>query len=307
VCAQGHRWPIVAGIQRFVHSGTNYADAFGLQWNTYRTTQLDSYTRTTLSRDRAYRCLGETCVRQLHGGSLDVLEVGCGAGRFSEVLLAAGARLTSVDMSSAVEANVANFPQNERHRVFQADVRHLPFAPQQFDLVFCLGVIQHTPNTEATIRHLYDQVRPGGWLVIDHYTHSLSAYTKTAPLFRMVLTRVPPSTSLRWCRGLVTKLLPLHRAVRRHRVAQALLSRLSPVLSYYHALPLDDRLQEEWSLLDTYDSLTDRYKRYRTRGQIADTLHLLGGEEIWCEKGGNGVEARCRKPLLASSPKSPSR
>jgi SAM-dependent methyltransferase len=34
-----------------------------------------------------------------------VLEAGCGAGRFTEVLLKAGAYVTSIDLSSAVEAN----------------------------------------------------------------------------------------------------------------------------------------------------------------------------------------------------------
>ncbi len=74
------------------------------------------------------------------------------------------------------------------------------------------------------------------------------------------------------------------------------MSRVSPVLSYYHALPLDDELQRQWALLDTHDSLTDWYKHFRTRGQIRTTLERLGAREIWCEYGGNGVEARGRRP-----------
>src|SRR5439155_24833260 len=139
--------------------------------------------------------------------------------------------------------------------------------------------------------------RPGGWLVIDHYTYTLSEFSKAALLFRLVLCRVPPERGLRWSRRLVEVFLPLHRAARHHRIAQSLLSRLSPILAYYHALPLDDDLQREWSLLDTHDSLTDRYKRFRTKGQIARHLQALGAEAIWFEYGGNGVEARCRRPL----------
>jgi SAM-dependent methyltransferase len=197
-----------------------------------------------------------------------------------------------------VEANQENFPQGERHRVFRADALRLPFAPGQFDLVFCLGVLQHTPDPEQTIGRLYEQVRPGGWLAIDHYTHNLSYYTKaTAPLFRMVLRRLPPEKGLKVTERLVATFLPLHRAVRKSRVSQALLSRVSPILAYYHALPLSDDLQREWSLLDTHDSLTDWYKHFRTKGQIRRTLEHLGGEAIWSEYGGNGVEARCRRPI----------
>lgn len=293
-CPRGHRWPVVRGIPRVVPGGGNYADAFGLQWNTYRRTQLDSYTGRPLSRERARRCLGETAGTLLNRDEpANVLEVGCGAGRFTEVLLSTRARVTSVDLSSAVDANQENFPQGDRHRVLQADVRRLPFAERLYDVVFCLGVIQHTPSPEETIKNLYAQVKPGGWLVIDHYTHNLSWYTKTAPLFRVVMRRLPPATAMQWSRALVNTFFPLHRAARKSRVAQALVSRVSPVLTYFHTLDLDDELQREWALLDTNDSLTDRYKHFRTREQIRRVLEALGGTEIWCEYGGNGVEARC--------------
>jgi 2-polyprenyl-3-methyl-5-hydroxy-6-metoxy-1,4-benzoquinol methylase len=284
------------GIPRMIPSARSYADAFGLQWNVYRKTQLDSHTGSPISRVRARRCLGEEALKLLgRPAGADVLEVGCGAGRFTEVLLAEGARVTSVDLSSAVEANQANFPQNERHRVLQADVMQLPFAPRQFDVVFCLGVIQHTPSPEDTIAKLYEQVRPGGWLVIDHYAYSLSAMTKSRGLFRIVLRRMSPERGLRWTERLVALLFPLHRAVRKYRIAQALLSRISPVVTYFHSYKLSDELHRQWSLLDTHDSLTDWFKHRRTKGQIRRTLERLGVADLTCEYGGNGVEARGRR------------
>ena len=75
------------------------------------------------------------------------------------------------------------------------------------------------------------------------------------------------------------------------------LGRISPLLTYYQAHPeLDDRLQYEWALLDTHDSLTDYYKHLRTAGQIERALSDLGATAVWVAKGGNGVEARCSKP-----------
>ena len=299
-CREGHRWKVVGGIPRITPDGSGlYAEPFGLQWKVYRRVQLDSYTGTTLSLDRARRCLGEAAWQALHGARrTDVLEVGCGAGRFTEVLLGTRAHVTSVDLSTAVDANQENFPQDERHRVLQADVRRLPFDAESYDVVFCLGVIQHTPSPEETMAKLYRHVKPGGWLVVDHYTYTVSQLTKTLPLFRLVLRRMSPARGLRWTERLVRVFLPLHRAVRKHRLAQALLSRVSPVLAYYHVLPLDDDLQRQWALLDTHDALTDWYKHLRTRGQIRRTLERLGGVDIWCEYGGNGVEARCRRPPL---------
>jgi hypothetical protein len=164
--------------------------------------------------------------------------------------------------------------------------------------VLCLGVVQHTPDPEATIERLYAQVRPGGWLVLDHYAPSLSHYTKiTALLLRPVLKRLPPRHGTVAAELLSKAFIPMHRAVRHQKLLQMALSRLSPLLTYYHVHPeLNDRLQREWAILDTHDSLTDYYKHFRTGGQILSTLSRLGAREIWVAKGGNGIEARCRKP-----------
>ncbi len=299
-CASGHAFPVREEIPRLLENPDNYAAAFGAQWKRYRRTQLDSYTRTTYSRDRLRRCLGEAAwLRLQQPRPLQVLEAGCGAGRFTEVLLATpAAMVTSTDLSSAVEPNQLNFPQSGRHRIAQCDINRFPFGPGQFDIVVCLGVVQHTRDPERTIADLYRQVKPGGWLVIDHYRHTLSTSTKfTAILLRPFLKRLPPQQGMAATRALTRWFFPLHRAVRRHKPLQMMLSRVSPILTYFHALPdLTDELQYEWSELDTNDNLTDWYKRLRTAGSIRKTLASLGMVDISVEKGGNGIEARGRKP-----------
>ena len=193
-----------------------------------------------------------------------VLEAGCGAGRFTEILLNQGAYVSSFDISNAVDANVINFPINEKHRIFQADINNLPFQDEQYDVVFCMGVIQHTPNPEETITNLFKQVKPGGWLVIDHYTYRLSHYTKTTELFRFFLKRMEPQKGLKATERITNFFFPVHKAVRKFYPLQALVSRISPVHSYYFAYPqLSHEDQYKWALLDTHDSLTDWYKHFR--------------------------------------------
>jgi 2-polyprenyl-3-methyl-5-hydroxy-6-metoxy-1,4-benzoquinol methylase len=301
-CQQQHRYDVRDGIPRLLRDATNYAEAFGAQWRYYRTTQLDSHTKTSLSADRLRRCLGEKLWRALQAPAprLSILEAGCGAGRFTEVLTRLPAAIvTSTDLSSSVEQNQENCPQTESHRVIQCDIEQLPFRPGQFDIVLCLGVVQHTPSTERTLKHLFAQVRPGGWLVIDHYPRSLAHYTRFGEmLLRPVLKRLPSGRGIGATRALTRWFFPLHRAIRKMRPAQMLLSRVSPVLTYYHALPqLDDRLQYEWAELDTHDSLTDWYKHVRSRREIRNALADLDASDIQVELGGNGIEARCRKPL----------
>src|SRR3990172_5667020 len=106
LCPSGCSFPVIDRIPRFVRSEA-YAKTFGNQWKMFAKTQLDSQTGSSISRERLNRCLGGTLEAVI--GKL-VLEAGCGAGRFTEILLDAGARVVSCDLSSAVEANKANFP-----------------------------------------------------------------------------------------------------------------------------------------------------------------------------------------------------
>ncbi len=291
VCPAGHSFPLVDCIPRFVPA-ESYADSFGAQWKRYRLTQLDSHSGTRISEERARRCVGDLLWNRLAG--LHVLESGCGAGRFTEVLLGQGAHVTSVDLSAAVDANAENFPQDESHRVAQADIRRLPFMPRQFDLVFCLGVVQHTPAPEETIAALYEHVRPGGILVFDHYSRGLAWRLGTAPLVRSYFRRLPAERALRASERLVDFLLPLHEKAGRLR---PLLRRLSPVLSYHDALPqLAPEAQREWALLDTHDLLTDRYKHFRGPASLLRTVHQLGAVDVTAREAGNGVEVRAQRP-----------
>ena len=292
----GHSIPVRNGIPRFAKSG--YAAHFGEQWNRHRLTQLDSYTGLPISRQRLERCLGAVEIR-----GRQVLECGCGAGRFTEVLLEDGAFVTSIDLSSAVDANAQSFPVSAKHRIAQADILALPFGPQQYEVVLCLGVIQHTPSPEDTIAALYDQVRPGGWLVVDHYKPEWQWYTQTAPLFRAVMKRLDPSTSLRATERLTNMLLPVHKAVATKPVLRAIWHRISPLMTHYVTYPqLNAELQYQWALLDTHDSLTDHYKHRRNASEIGRILRDLGATEIVTALGGNGVEARCRRAVGAAKP-----
>jgi SAM-dependent methyltransferase len=302
LCDAGCRIPVIGRIPRFVTSD-NYAASFGQQWKRFRRTQLDSFTRLSISRERLTRCLG---------GSLEsvknksVLEVGCGAGRFTEVLLQAGARVFACDLSVAVEANFENCGDAPGYFICQADLRRLPVQPGAFDIVVCLGVIQHTPSPEETIDLLCRQVRPGGLLVIDHYRYDADDMTPARRSLRRFLLRLPPRAALTGVRLMVALLWPVHRLLWRLRGLPGMTTlrrkwlEKSPVLDYHdYYSGLGPRLLYAWAALDTHDALTDRYKHKRTAEEIRDYLTGLGMECLAASYGGNGVEAQARKPAMA--------
>jgi len=296
VCWSGCRVPIVRGIPRFVASD-DYAAAFGWQWTHFPRSQLDSHTGTTISRDRLVRCLG---------GSLEavrgkvVLEAGCGAGRFTEILLDAGARVVATDLSAAVDANYGNCGHHRGYFVCQADIRALPVAPRSFDVVVCLGVVQHTPVPEETLAALAGYVKAGGILVVDHYSREYPLTTSRRVL-RDLLLKIDPAHARRVAIGTARALLPIHRALWSHRRGfgrlRGYLRRVSPLVDYYDAYPqLGHELLSEWAVLDTHDTLTDRYKHLRSVDEIRGALVELGLSEVVVTQGGNGVEARARQP-----------
>jgi hypothetical protein len=94
-CRAEKTFDILDGIPGFTN-GSAYVDAFGAQWKRYRLTQLDSHTGTTITADRLRRCWWEDIWHGLTGKT--VLECGCGAGRFTEVLLRRHCVVTSVDL-----------------------------------------------------------------------------------------------------------------------------------------------------------------------------------------------------------------
>jgi 2-polyprenyl-3-methyl-5-hydroxy-6-metoxy-1,4-benzoquinol methylase len=289
---KGESFPVIENIPRFTGLD-NYANAFGLQWKSFAKIQLDSYNGSTISRDRLERCLG-TPLEQLK--DKNILEVGCGAGRFTEHLVKSGAHVHAVDLSMAVEVNAANIGNVSNYRVAQADVYKLPFPAESFDTVFCIGVIQHTPSPEKTIDHLWKMVKPGGWLIIDHYTFDWMYLLKPILFYRFFLKRMKPEKSKAIVERIVKFYFPLHWKYRNSRIATALLNRISPCYVYIKNFPaMDYDFHFNLTRLDTYDGLTDYYKHLRSKSEIEKILSAYKPHNLKVWKGGNGVEARCRK------------
>ena len=290
--------PVKNGIPRFVDS-ENYATDFGSQWKAFPKTQLDSHIGIPISEDRLARCMhGE--LASLAGKR--VLEAGSGAGRFTEILLKHGAQLCSFDFSAAVEANALNNGDSDRLTLVQADIRNIPFEKNAFDYVICLGVLQHTPSPEQSIACLYEMVKPGGRLVIDHYIakwrNSIpTPFGGAEPIYRKWMLNLPKASRMKAVKRVVDFWFPIHWHFRDSQISQRILRRLSPVHFYYPHLPLNSKsLYYEWALLDTHDATTDFYKHHRSVKSIERYLLSLGATDVAVTTGGNGLEAYCVKP-----------
>jgi SAM-dependent methyltransferase len=312
-CPHGCRWSIRNGLPRFVGEN-NYASSFGVQWNRYPRTELDSFTGRSYSRQRLERCLGAP-LESLRGKI--VLECGSGAGRFTELLVQNCEALVCIDLSAAVEANLQNCRPLAPYLLMQGDINSSPLPLHFFDVVVCLGVIQHTANPEETIGSLARHVKPGGYLAIDHYTRDRGSksrnflryfdYLDMVHPIRGVLRRMKPEHAIRVTKWLTAVCDPIRRQTSKSLVIDRFARRLLPTACYYRKFPdLDPQIVYEMNELDTCDWLTDYYKFFRSPDQIRATLEGLGLEIERCSLGGNGVEARARVPVMEPLAKAPS-
>jgi SAM-dependent methyltransferase len=280
------------GIPRFVRDD-GYAESFGEQWNRYRRVQLDSATGKPLSRRRLFE--GTGWPERLDGER--VLEIGCGAGRFTEVLLAAGAEVWAVDASSAVDATRANLGDAERLHLAQADLFDLPLERGAFDRVLCFGVLQHTPDPRRAFLAVAEHARPGGSIAADVYRRQpyvdrWSAKTLWRPLTR----RLPPNALRRAVEWYVPRWLPIDTRLARIPKLGRFLTAVVPCWNYTGLLDLDREQLEAWAILDTFDALSPRYDSPQTLEAVrewADAAGLVAADVAY---GGNGIEVRGRRP-----------
>lgn len=115
--------------------------------------------------------------RPLRG--LDVLDVGCGGGLFSEAMAAAGARVTAIDLSEPL-LEVARLHALESGRVIDYRLDSVETladqGPQRFDLISCMELIEHVPDPQSVLDACARLLRPGGLLCLSTLNRSLRSF-----------------------------------------------------------------------------------------------------------------------------------
>ena len=286
------RYTIREFVPRFVPRD-NYAHSFGLQWNRYRTIQLDSHTGLTLSKDRFFET-SSWSGEDLKGRR--VLEAGCGAGRFTEVVLRTGADLYSVDYSDSVDAVRSTIGPHPDLHLAQADLNALPFPEAFFDRIFCYGVLQHTPFPRRGFLSLLPHLKPGGRLSIDIYR--IRPYPNrwnSKYLWRPLTRRLKPEILFKIVEWYIPRWLPLDMALARIPLLGAGVASLIPCWNYTGILPLSIGQIREWAILDTFDALSPRYDNPATLGTVKRWFEQAGLTEIEVRPGGNGIVGNGRR------------
>ena len=287
--ACSHHWPVVRGIPRFVAQGDDYAAAFGWQWRRWRTVQIDHLNGHRFSEQRMLADSGWP--RDWFKGRL-ILDAGCGAGRFSDVMGELGARVVSIDLSGAIDACRETCARHDgRVQCIQASIYALPLRRGAFDGVHCAGVIQHTPDPARTMAALPAHLKPGGRLAYNFYEKSVSRRLQLIKYgLRTITPHLPAGVLLALCRVLVAVFFPFTLVLSRIRFVRYFI-RFMPICAT-HTPGLNVAEQYTWTLLDTFDWYNPRFEFAQDHRAVGALLAKARLSNIMTAPG----IARARRP-----------
>ena len=169
-----------------------------------------------------------------------VLDMGCGSGRWAYSLAPLVGFLGCVDPSEVVHAAAAVLKDHANPRIVKADVDSLPFADDSFDLVYSLGVLHHIPDTYKAMQQCVKKVKPGGYFLVYLYYNMDNRGILFKSIFRLSnfirrgISRLPSKAKKAVCDVIaVTIYLPLAKTA--YMVAKLGARKLSKKipLSYY--------------------------------------------------------------------------
>jgi len=250
-------------IENHIHyylEDTDYTNSFGLQWNKFRKTQIDTPEKFSQSFERFFN---ETGLKKEDFKNKKILEIGSGAGRFTNIILNHTEGVVySIDSSDAVKANLENNKQyiDTRLFLFKASIYDLPFDISQFDIVICFGVLQHTPNISKSVKCLCQQTAQNGLLFLDFYPYNgFWTLISSKYILRPITKRMKFDTLYSFFNKYIKYFIRINFFLQ--KIHLGFLNRFIPIADIAKTMPedIDKKLLEELVLLDTIDMLTPYY------------------------------------------------
>jgi len=189
---KGCEYPISRYVPRFVDADA-YADSFSKQ-RLYVRRHFRHYLDDR-SGDQLF--FPTTGFAEQHIGSGPILEVGCGYGRFVDVVQRQGGAIIGIDLSThSIDLAQDFVGLRDNVHLIQCDLFQLPFRQAYFTHIYSIGVLHHTPDTRKAFAALVPYLRSHGQMSIWVYPPSMKTSTDR---WRPLTMRLPHSMLYAFC------------------------------------------------------------------------------------------------------------
>ena len=220
-----------------------------------------------------------------------VCDLGCGNGRWANLLQGRAKELVLVDFSEAIFVARRNLAAADNALFFMADIKQLPFRDDFADLVYCIGVLHHLPTDAlGEVRNLAKyapRLLIYLYSALDGYPiHYRIMFAMVNLLRRAVCTVRNPA--FRWLFTWAAMLLLYLPMIAIGSLLRPFgLSARVPLYEFYHDKSLK-RIRQ-----DVYDRFFTRIEQRVSRAQIATlkdtfaTVTVSDGLPVWhflCER-----------------------
>ena len=226
-------------------------------------------------------------------------DIGCGSGRWADIMAARAGHLHLIDASeAALHVAQENLSGRKNVSFHHASVDDMPFPDGSLDFAYSLGVLHHVPDTGQAIRSIARKLRPGApFLVYLYYAFDnrpgwFRLLWRMSDIVRQGISRMPKPA-----RYLLSQVIagliywPLARL-------GLVLDRLSLLPS---AWPLAYYREKSFYVMrnDSLDRFGTRLEKRFTRGQIKAMIEASGFVDIrfsetppfWCAVGIKSADA----------------
>ena len=269
--SSSNTYEISNGIPRFVKD-EGYSDNFGWQWNKWARVQFED---ENIGRPmEGYSKNMFSTITEFSRSEIQnklVLDIGCGSGRFTDIVSNMGATTIALDYSNAIDAAKDNVT-NKNVLFIQGDALLLPIKNEVIDFSYSIGVLHHTPNPKKGVEEAYRVLKKDGIFAISVYSkeslYTFSSVTFWRKIFKAMwplFGHYPPLIysrifgTINHYLGLISKYLTY------------------PIRLFFPTMVLSDI---RWSILDTFDAVTTSFQSGHTIYEVFNWFSSTGFKEI---------------------------
>ncbi len=249
-----YKYPIINGIPRFVDSN-NYSKSFGWQWKKWSKVQFEENNIGKPMQNHTTEMFNAITEMNYSNLSNDyILEIGCGSGRFLDILKNKNCTIIGIDNSESIDVTYKNLENVDKTKLLlvQCDTYNLPFKDSSFNHIYSIGVLHHTPNPTKIINNIFKILKSKGSFSLTVYNKNSYYSLPNVNMWRKFFNFLHPFL------GFYPALIYSYFTV----IFLRPITRLNKIFDILIRIPFPfcNEKDFKWSLLDTFDSVTPKYQ-----------------------------------------------